>query len=455
MSAARLVLVASAIAASAARTAHAEPPPGSAPAAPAPPPAEPAPEPPPPGTTTEVWREPTPPLDLGRHALRLPEYAVELALTPLEFTVGLVQRYRIDKRVYDLLRNDAGTIKVVPSAKFSGGDGFGAGASLELDNVFEREEELSIGGLVLLNSDYETSLRYQQRVATLEGRLVAAEVHYELDQNLKYYGLGDDTEKSDERVIGERQLDVEAAMDLLQSEVFNGGGLVRVGYRSTRLGPGDETGVMPLGEPGDTVQPTADFDNSYHDYARAALSLYRDTRDRAGRTTRGTLTELDLGATIGLEQADLGAASARARFTWFVPILPIYRVLVLSAGAAAVGRLTPGDSVPLMDMVLLDRKRGLRGYSTGRFRDQLGYWASAEYRYPIWDYQDTGVAMSPALFLDTGRVGGSLAELSDGPPRWSAGGGLRIEHDTRLIMVIEIGWSTEGYEVGFNLGKEF
>ncbi|HEU5055983.1 MAG TPA: BamA/TamA family outer membrane protein [Kofleriaceae bacterium] len=455
--AARLLTVAIAATSAAAGAARAQPPPGTAPATPEPPPPEPAPEPPPPGTTTDVWREPTPPLDLAYHVLDLPEFVVELALTPLAFTVGLVQRYRVDKRVYDLLRNDEGTIKVVPNAKFSGGEGFGVGAALELDNLLEREEELSIGGLIRLDRDYETRVRYRQKVARLEGREVSAEVHYELDQNLKYYGIGNDTEKSDERVIEERALDVEAAMDILSGILWNGGGKVAIGYRRNRLAPGVDTGVMPtppLGEPGDTVVPTADFDRTYHDYARGAISLYRDTRDRIGRSTTGTLTELDLGVSAGLDQADLGAATMRGNFTGFFPLLPLYRVLVLSAGGAAVGRLTNGDSVPLRNMVLLDRKHGLRGYSTGRFRDQFGWWASAEYRYPIWEYQDTGVAMSPALFVDAGQVGGRLQDLVDAAPRWSVGTGLRVEHETRLIMVVEIGFSPEGYEVGFNLGKD-
>ena len=474
--AARLVLAAIVATSAAASRAHAQPPPGTSPpeahgviprdlvsgsggdrsgGTPEPPPAEPAPEPPPAGTTTEVWREPTPPLDLGYHLLNLPEYVIELALTPFEFTVGLVQRYRVDKRVYDLLRNDAGTIRVSPNVKFSGGDGFGVGAALKLEGLLEREEELSIGGLIRLDRDYETRVRFEQKVARLDGRQISAEVHYELDQNLKYYGLGNQTEQSDKRVIDERALDVEAAMDILSGVLWNSGGKIEFGYRRNRLASGSETGVTPLGEDGDMVVPTADFDGDRHNYARGAVSLYRDTRDRIGRSTTGTFSEVEIGATAGLDKSDLGAASLRANVTGFIPLLPLYRVLVLNAGVAAVGRLTTGDDVPLRNMVLLDRKHGLRGYSTGRFRDQFGWWASAEYRYPIWEYQDTGVAMSPALFVDTGQVGGRVQDLVDAAPKWSVGGGLRIEHETRLIMVVEVGWSPEGYEVGFDLGKDF
>src|SRR5688500_3975548 len=105
--------------------------------------------------TTPVWREPPPPLELGWHVMSLPAYVVELAFTPLAFAVGVVEKYRLDQRVYDLLRNDAGTVKVVPAAKFSGGDGFGVGAGIDLENLAGRNEEFDVGGLVRLNRDWE------------------------------------------------------------------------------------------------------------------------------------------------------------------------------------------------------------------------------------------------------------------------------------------------------------
>jgi hypothetical protein len=448
----RPVLAAILLAASAAPV-LAQPPPGTTPPGPAPEPPPPVEEPPPAGTTTEIWREPTPPLDLGFHLFALPETIVELALSPIAFTVGLVQRYRVDKRVYDLLRNDAGTVKVVPAVKFSGGDGYGMGAALELEDLMGRGEELEVGGLMRLNRDWEASTRYRQTVPALEGRLVSAQVRYELDQNLKYYGIGTDTEPEDRRVIKERTLGAELSSDVFRLGALQGGGRMELGYRRVGLGPGLDATEIPLGEPGDMVEPTADFGRTSN-YARGAFTLYYDDRDRVGRSTVGSLTEISGGLAVGMDGADLNAGSGSATWTGFMPVLPLRRVLVFSVGVAGVTALTSNGSVPLGEMVLLDRKRGLRGYSTGRFRYQLGWQSSLEYRYPIWEYQDTKVALSPVLFVDAGQVGGAIPELFDRTPRWSTGIGMRAEHDTRLLGVIELGFSPEGYELGFNLGKE-
>ena len=74
---------------------------------------------------TEVWREPDVPLELHWHLLALPERAIELAFTPLAVLVTVTERHRIDRRVYDLLRNDAGTIVFNPDLKIALDDGLG------------------------------------------------------------------------------------------------------------------------------------------------------------------------------------------------------------------------------------------------------------------------------------------------------------------------------------------
>ncbi len=409
--------------------------------------------------TTPVWREPSPPLELGWHVMALPEYVIELAFTPVAFAVGLVEKYRLDQRVYDLLRNDAGTVKVVPAAKFSGGDGFGVGAGLDFENLAGRGEEFDVGGLVRLNRDWQARARYRQSFATLEGRELTAQIEYELDHDLKFFGLGNGSTLDDKRLVRDETLLASAEMDLFRLPSYginDVGGRLLIGYRRSKLGPGEDTGPMPtppLGEPGDTVEPTRDFGRT-SDWAVGGMSLYYDSRDTVARTTKGILVELEPEVTAGVNRADLGAATAKGEVTVFVPVLPLRRVLVGRVGAAAVKPLTSEDEVPLADYVLLDRKHGLRGYTSGRFRDRYGWWSALEYRYPIYEYQDTGVALSPALFVDAGRVASKPSELFEPKVRWDVGAGLRVEHETRIILLIEVGVSPEGAELGFTVGKD-
>ncbi|HUS67545.1 MAG TPA: BamA/TamA family outer membrane protein [Kofleriaceae bacterium] len=420
--------------------------------------AQPAPEKDEPQLTTPVWREPPPPLELGWHVMALPEYVVELAFTPFAFAVGLVEKYRLDQRVYDLLRNDAGTVKVVPAAKFSGGDGFGVGAGLDLENLAGHGEEFDVGGLVRLNRDWQARARYRQSYAALEGRQLTAEVEVELDHDLKFFGLGNEARLDDKRLVRDETLLASAEMDLFRLPSYginDVGGRVLFGYRRTQLGPGEDSGPMPtppLGEPGDTVEPTGDFGRT-SDWALGQLSLFYDSRDTVARTTRGVLLEVEPSVTAGVNRADLGAATGKAEVTVFVPVLPLRRVLVARLGAAAVAPLTSEDQVPLADYVLLDRRHGLRGYTSGRFRDRYGWWSTLEYRYPIYEFQDSGVALSPALFVDAGRVASRPREMFESKVRWDVGAGLRLEHETAVILLIELGVSPEGTELGFTVGK--
>ena len=404
--------------------------------------------------TTPTWREPREPLDLGWHILALPEYAVELAFSPLGFLVGVFEKHRLDRRIVDLLRNDAGTIEVVPLFKFSGGDGFGVGASLELDNLLGRAEEFELGGLIQLNSDHELEVGFEQSIAGLDGRILEAGVDYVLNSDLDYYGLGNDTGVRDQRVIEQRALDAFASLEVFERGAHDSYGLVEVGYRRTGLGPGNEVGVEPIGEPDDDVAPPPDFGRTTN-YGRFALILRHDSRDTEARTQRGILAELSTGVTSDLQSdVDFSALSMRGEITGFIPVLPLYRVLVARVGVEGVLPPTADGQIPLDDHVLLGRKNGLRGFADYRFRDRMGWWATLEYRYPIYRYEDSPFVLSPAVFADAGRVAGTFSELWESDVHWNVGVGIAGELETSLIMRVEVGRSREGIEVGFNLGKQ-
>ncbi|MBL4634248.1 MAG: hypothetical protein JKY56_10260, partial [Kofleriaceae bacterium] len=152
--------------------------------------------------TTEVWVAQSPPLDLHWHVLALPEYAVEMFFAPLGLFITIVERYRVDRRVYSLLRNDAGTVVVGPKFKISGSDGIGIGAGLSLNRIFEKNFYVKMSGLYRLNGDYELGVKYQRNIPWLEGRSLEFRMDYESNANLPYYGIGEDS-TSDKQVLQE------------------------------------------------------------------------------------------------------------------------------------------------------------------------------------------------------------------------------------------------------------
>jgi hypothetical protein len=404
-----------------------------------------------PAVTTSEWSEPRAPLDLQWHALALPEYAIELAFTPVRVAVAVVERYRVDKRVYDLLRNDAGTVKVTPKVKLSGGEGLGLGGVFTLKRLDASEMRLDTGGVYRLDGDYELTARLQRVLATLDGRLLELRVDREVDQNLPYYGIGNDA-PDEETAIRDESIDMVALLDLTGRGFPEITGVVELGLRYNILENGTDptapgivdAGLMPL-PPG--------FGESIM-FPRIDLSLRYDTRDNIGRPNRGYTAEVHARYTQDVSGEDLSAAAGRLVLNGYVPVLPNERVLNFYVGIA--GAIAPGadDEIPFHELVTLGRKNGLRGYGRSRFRDDFGWWGGVEYRFPIWEYINSGVALTPAVFFDVGRVGSRGAELVEFPLRYSYGLGLRAAHDTLLVFRLQLGRSSEGLQLDFSLGKE-
>jgi len=401
--------------------------------------------------TTEQWREPDVPLDLHWHLLALPEYAVELAFSPIGLLVETVERYRLDLRIYDLLRNDAGTIVLIPNLKLAFGDGLGFGGKLSFKELFGGERRLNLEGTYRLNADYDLGAFYKHVIAAAEGRELVVGATWEVDRNMPYFGIGNDSQ-AEKHVLRADTLDAALSMDLTARGVADLIGLVEFGFRYEKLATGDDPAHPGVGGPDSMVAEPVGFGQTVG-YPRFRALIQYDTRDNLGRPSRGVVTTFEGVYTQDVSGADLSGMTLSASVEGFIPLLPYRRVLrvALGIGAAIPGR--PGDEIPLHSLITLGRKYYLRGYSRGRFRDELGWWGSLEYRFPIFEYTTTGIALTPALFVDVGRVGSNVEQLFETPIRYSGGIGLRAAHDLLHVFTLQVGASPEGFELDFSLGK--
>ncbi len=406
-----------------------------------------------PPITTERWREPAPPLDLHWHLLALPEYAVEMMFSPIGVVVGAFERYRLDLRLYDALRNDAGTIVFIPKVKIAVGDGFGFGGSVAFKRLFGEEEKLDVGGLWRVDGDYELSARYRQRVAFMEGRQLDVRVQYEVDGNLPWYGIGNDTTEADERVVGETVLDSYVAIDVTGPGVPELTGVAELGFRRAQLATGSDPTTPSVAE-GDTVALPPGFGETIG-FPRFRLALAYDTRDNTGRPTRGVLVELEGRVTGDIDGQQQSAMHGEVVVSGFLPVLPDRRVFKLQLGFAVAAPTRDDHDIPFHELVTFGRKNRMRGYSKARFRDDIGWWTTLEYHWPVWEYINTGIALTPTLFLDVGRVGPNVEGMFEGNLRYSYGAGLRAAHDVLLFFILNVGMSEEGPQLDFSLGKDF
>lgn len=404
--------------------------------------------------TTEVWKEPTPPLDLHWHFLALPEYIVELAFAPVSVLVTTVERYRLDLRVYDLLRNDAGTVVVGPKLKISGADGLGIGVGLSLNRLYGRDFYVKFAALYRLNGDTELAVQYQRNVPWLEGRSLEFGIDYEANANLPFFGIGEDS-SSEKQVLREEFIDTHLTLDRSGKGILALSGSTQIGFRRSKLGVGSDVSALGVGEdPANPLLPPPGFGSTTNlPYLRFIVRV--DSRDSSGRPSKGWLSQLEASFAKDFGSAKLSSMSTQLAVSRFIPVLPDRRVLRLRGGLSMSRPISQGDSIPLHELVTLGRRNFLRGYSTARFRDRWGWWAGAEYRFPIWEYLNTGVALSPTLFVDVGGVSSTSLTLFDSAPNYSYGIGLRGAEDTKRLLNIEFALSPEGSRFALTLGKDF
>ena len=389
--------------------------------------------------------------------LKLPELGLRLAFTPLFPLLALAEETRLDHRIEDLVTNDAHSRFVLPVFVALTRDGVGGGILYRHTDLFGSGEHLTLFGLMKVNGDRSVRLGYSEMVAVLNGRRLGMSLDHGVDHNERFFGIGPDAPQADLRALEARTLGATLKLDVGGPSTFFSTGLgseVSLHYTRERLESGHHPGVEPLGQAGDSVEPPAGFEQTL-DYAAATLRSSYDQRDMTGRTHRGFFSELRVNMTSDMNSQNVNAVRTDLSFAYFLPVAPRHRVLVLHAGSAIAAPLGEQAEIPLDSLVSLGRNSGLRGYTDRRFRDRSGYWATLEYRYPVFDFEDTENGLSAALFVDAGGVSRSPLDYFHDPLHLGPGFGLRAELPGLLVLTGHVAISSEGIEASLGVNERY
>ena len=400
----------------------------------------------------QVRPEEAPGLELGRVALRLPGDLIELAFSPLLPIAWAIERYHLLGRLIDLLTNDDKTIAFVPVVDPFNSSGLGVGGTLIYNEPLGSADRLVLLGLLRTNRDRSFSIHLSRRVPTLSGRTLSLGASYSADHDTRYFGIGQERTKDEQRIIRTDAVNASFSFTLLNpARLPEYDAEVEVAYRRRRLGVGSGTRA-PILVDNDNIPLPAGF-GQVLDYPELTLSLLYDSRDSLGRTTRGVVGRLQLVATRDLSGGDTSAIRTTAAFAAFIPVLPLYRTLFLSVGLEAAIPFIPGDRVPLHQLVNLGGNTTLRGYVSDRYLDRLGWWATAEYRFRFYEYAASSMQLSAAVFVDVGKVGAEPVDLVQGILPWSVGVNLRAEQNLVLLGRVQVAVSPDGFRFSIGLGE--
>ena len=400
--------------------------------------------------TAPIRKDPEPEIDFLELVLGAPAWLMELAFTPLSALVLAMDKLKLHERLFDLFTNDDNTFGIFPLYDPFDSTGMGFGAAVVHNDPLGSPDRLVLLGMVRTNLDRTVSASFSRRIPYIGGRAVRLSARYESDADVDYYGLGPDSTLDDRRTLRLDAIEASTGITLLDPAVPEWSVDLDLGLRYRELGTG--TGGFPSVVVGGAVAPPPGFGAALL-YPEASVAVSYDSRDSKSRTNRGLKLRVEGAFTHDVDGGKTNALRSIGELDVYVPLAALHRVLVLSAGVGGTFAFGDDFDVPLHHMQSLGGSSILRGYRGGRFVDRFAWWGSAQYRWQMFELQDTGDGISSVLFVDVGRVAPSVERIFATPVAWSAGFGLRLETDLFALAQFQLGFSPDGVRVSLKVGE--
>lgn len=381
--------------------------------------------------------------------LELPETAIGLVFAPIGLVVRAVEGTRADRVVRAPHQIGSSRVKLAPRLQYQRVDGVGIGLGVAFGQG-RLPFATGAGGMVRLDGDWTVEVTGARGFDGLESRFAHVRVAVDHDDHQRFYGIGGGSVVGDRRALAVHAQEVTAEAELQPGTWQDYSGAVQIGLARQDLGAGDPDAAAPVAatDPGDpdAAAPPGFADATTYGTLRAVGRI--DSRDTLGRPTDGVLVEVLAALRADVQGKDLAAATLRADVVKYLALGEENRVLVMAIGGEIAVPLYPGATIPLLALPTLGRDARLRGYDRGRFRDRYAAWASVEYRWPLYQYNQSGVWVDAFVFADGAEVFGVDA-IAAKRLRYSGGGGFRLAHSTASIADVTIGGSPEGAQVMF------
>lgn len=259
---------------------------------------------------------------------------------------------------------------------------------------------------------------------TLSGRYIDA-------PDVKYYGLGNDTEKGAQTRFGYSPKSGGARLDIEAHPHLSIGGGVNYLDVSTAAG---RTGVSI--DQRFTAADTPGLELDGFRYINSSAHATFDWRQPAGYSGSGGLYRVQVNDYRERDRDRYSFRSLEVEARQLIPLLRANWILSLR-GLATLTDVDTSGAVPYFLLASVGGGSTVRGYPDFRFRDRHRLVMSAELRWTPARFVDM------AMFYDTGKVAASRAALDLNGLHESYGIGLRLVSPAGYAFRVEVAHSRE------------
>ena len=250
-----------------------------------------------------------------------------------------------------------------------------------------------------------------------------------------FFGLGPSSREADRSnyFFGSREVEVDAWWRFPVRGLRGG---ATVGYLSPHIGQGLDRRFPSTDRHFDA--PTIPGLLAQPDFGHLDGWVRYDTRDDGAFPRAGGSYGLRYSTFLarGAGAFDFRRLDVEAQY--HLPLAGDYRTLAVRAKAVLTDA-KEGHEVPFYYQPTLGGKETLRGFREFRFRDRNALLLTAEYRWQAWR------VLTPAFFIDAGKVARRRADLDLNDLEVSYGIGFRFHTPTRLVARLDLAKSREGF----------
>ncbi|MGX5818144.1 BamA/TamA family outer membrane protein [Chitinophaga lutea] len=296
-------------------------------------------------------------------------------------------------------------------------------------SMLTRNSTMSVLATFTTNSQFKLDLRSENWTRNND---------YHIKTNLRYhnfpvyfFGLGDTTHYDDRSLVGNKRYKASIEAEKRITSHFYAG--FSVLYQHDRFTADDEKGIYQTAD-------LVDKDGGYATFL-GVTGVY-DNRDNQNYCTGGTYVRFNASyAPSFLSKHPLWRFELKA--AQFIHVSPKSVI-----GVNGLAQSLQGSTLPYYLLPEMGSDNIMRGYYTGRYRDQNYLAAQAEYRYfldpkmriRIW-FMDTQPTFALAGFVGTGTVfengGFSFSRLK---PNYGLGVRYFYDKSSRLTVRLDYGW---------------